>query len=220
MIRTFVASAVFVVLTPSLADADVMSFTGWEDTSSDAVFGTFGNIGDFGYTSSPDPVYDGSHSLYLQESPLSGTPNAVVAWVSGISAGDVITASMWFRGTEAGSGNTSKARIWGAYYDETDTSTYDSSAGGNSDYVGEGGVWEMVSYTWTANGNTSVFGLQARVYAYGDNDMIWADNLTISVDNDAAMIEVAGVAGSPVVPGPAAGFAVLGGLVSARRRRR
>ncbi|MCP4837487.1 MAG: hypothetical protein GY895_22300 [Phycisphaera sp.] len=220
MIRTYVASAAFAFGASTLANADVMSFTGWEDTSADAIFGSYGNIGGSGYTSAPAPVYDGNHSLFLQEDPLAGTPNAVLAWVSGISAGDTITATMWFRGTDAGSGQTSKARIWGAYYDSTDSSTYNSSAGGNNDYAGEGGVWESVSYTWTANGNTSVFGLQARVYAYGENTMIWGDNLEISVNNDNATIEVAGAASTPVVPGPAIGFAMLGGLAAVGRRRR
>ena len=201
--------------------ADVMAFTGWEDTSADAVFGTFGNVGDFGYTSAPDPVYDGSHSLFLTESPVSGTPNAVVAWVTGLQAGDTITATMWFKGIDSdGGASTSKARLWGAYYDTTDTSDYNSSAGGPSGYAGDDAEWESMTYSWTSNGNTDTFGLQVRIYAYGGNDMIWGDNLTISVDNDSAAIEVAGAASAPVVPGPVAGLAMLAGLAGVRGRRR
>ena len=117
-------------------------------------------------------------------------------------------------------GSTAKARLWGAYYDTTDTTTYDGSAGGASGYAGENETWESMTYTWTADGTTSTFGLQVRIYAYGDNNMIWGDNLEISVNNDNATIEVAGAASTPVVPGPAIGFAMLGGLAAIGRRRR
>jgi len=207
-------------MAPAMAHADVMAFTGWEDTSADAVFGTFGNVSDFGYTSAPDPVYDGNHSMFMTEDPLSSTPNAVVAWVSGIEAGDEITATMWFRGMDVDGSNTAKARLWGAYYDATDTSTYEGSAGGPSGYAGENETWESLTHTWTVDDSTSIFGLQVRIYSYGDNNMIWGDNLEISVDNDNATIEVAGSSSIPVVPGPAIGIAMLGGLVAVGRRRR
>ena len=213
------AAAAAIAMAPAMAHSDVMAFTGWEDTSADAVFGTFGNVSDFGYTSAPDPVYDGNHSMFMTEDPLSSTPNAVVAWVSGIEAGDQITATMWFRGMDVG-GSTAKARLWGAYYDATDTSTYVTSAGGPSGYAGENETWESLTYTWTVNDTTSIFGLQVRIYSYGDNNMIWGDNLEISVNNDNATIEVAGSASTPVVPGPAIGIAMLGGLVAVGRRRR
>ena len=219
MIRTYVASAALVVVPPTLANADVMSFTGWEDTSGDAVFGTFGNVSDFGYTSAPDPVYDGNHSMFMTEDPLSGTPNAVVAWVGGIEVGDQITATMWFRGMDVG-GSTAKARLWGGYYDATDTNEYDSSAGGPSGYAGNNETWESMTYTWTFDGTANFFGLEVRMYSYGDNNTIWGDNLEISVNNDNATIEVAGSASTPVVPGPAIGIAMLGGLAVVGRRRR
>ena len=218
MMRTYLAAAA-IAMAPAMAHADVMAFSGWEDTSADAVFGTSGNVSDFGYTSAPDPVYDGNHSMFMTEDPLSSTPNAVVAWVSGIEAGDQITATMWFRGMDVG-GSTAKARLWGGYYNATDTNTYDSSAGGAGGYAGENETWESMTHTWTVDDSTSIFGLQVRIYAYGDNNMIWGDNLEISVDNDSATIEVAGSASTPVVPGPAIGMAMLGGLAAARRRRR
>ena len=221
MIRTTTAAIAALALIPAVAQADVMASTGWEDTSADAVFGTFGNVGSYGYSSDPDPVYDGNHSLHLTESPVSGTPNAVVAWVSGIEAGDTITATIWFLGmdVDTGASSASKGRLWGGYYDSTDTSDYNSSAGGASGYAGTSG-WESMTYTWTSNGNTDTFGLQVRIYSYGSNDQLWADNLEISTSNDSATIEVAGVSATPVVPGPVAGLAMLAGVVGVRRRRR
>ena len=219
MMRTYLAAAA-IAMAPAMAHADVMAFSGWEDTSADAVFGTSGNVSDFGYTSAPDPVYDGNHSMFMTEDPVSGTPSAVVAWVSGIEAGDEITATMWFRGMDSVGSSTAKARLWGGYYDATDTSEYDSSAGGPSRYAGNNEIWESMTHTWTADGTTSVFGLEVRIYSYDDNNMIWGDNLEISVNNDNVTIEVAGSSSTPVVPGPAVGIAMLGGLAVVGRRRR
>ncbi len=224
MIRTTAAIAAL-ALAPAMAHAGVpptTAFTGWEDIGADAVFGTFGNVGDYGYTSTPDPVYDGSHSLFLTESPSGGTPNAVVAWISGLSDGDEITATMWFKGLDTdGSASTSKGRIWGAYYGSADSTTYEGSAGGPSGYAGDSGDWESITHTWTYSGGGDVFGLQARIYAYGGNDRIWADNLSISVLTlDNIQIDLAGVASTPVVPGPVAGLAMVAGLAGVRRRRR
>ena len=219
MMKTCAAAAA-IAMAPALAHADVMAFTGWENTSADAAFGTTGNVGDFGYTSAPDPVYAGNHSMFMTEDPLSSTPNAVVAWVSGIEAGDEITATMWFRGMDSVGSNTAKARLWGGYYDATDTSEHAGSAGGPSGFAGNNETWESMTHTWTVDGTTSIFGLEVRIYAYGDNNMIWGDNLEISVNNDNATIEVAGSASTPVVPGPAIGIAMLGGLAVVGRRRR
>ena len=214
------ATVAAIAMAPAMAHSDVMAFTGWEDTSGDAVFGTFGNVSDFGYSSAPDPVYDGNHSMFMTEDPLNSTPNAVIAWVSGIQAGDSITVTMWFRGMDVG-GSSAKARLWGGYYNDTDTSTYDSSAGGASGYAGENATWESMTHTWEFyDPSTSIFGLQVRIYAYGDNNMIWGDNLEISVTSDTVTIEVAGSSSTPVVPGPAIGFAMLGGLAAIGRRRR
>ncbi len=219
MMRTYAAAAA-ITLAPAMAHADVMAFSGWEDTSADAVFGTNGLVDDFGYTSAPDPVYDGNHSMFMTEDPLAGTPSAVVAWVSGIEAGDEITATMWFRGMDSVGSNTAKARLWGGYYDATDTSEGAGSAGGPSGYAGNNETWELMTHTWTVDGTTSVFGLEVRMYSYGENNMIWGDNLEISVNNDNATIEIAGSTSTPVVPGPAVGIAMLGGLAVVGRRRR
>lgn len=222
MIRMTAAVAAL-AFAPAMAQAGVTTdaFTGWENTSADAVFGTFGNVGDYGYTAAPDPVYDGSHSLFLTESPAGGTPNAVVAWVTGLTNGDQITVTMWFKGMTDDSGaNASKGRIWGGYYDDTDTSTYSSSASGPNGYAGASGNWESTTHTWTYSGSGKAFGLQARVYAYGNNTSVWGDNLSISVQSFDATIEVAGAGSAPVVPGPVAGLAMLAGLAGVRGRRR
>ncbi len=217
MIRTTTAAIAALILVPAVAQADVLT-TGWEDASADAVFGTFGNVGSYGYSS--NPVYDGNYSLYLTESPVNGTPNAVVAWVSGLDVGDTITAKIWFLGMniDKSASSASKGRIWGGYYDSTDTTTF-SSAGGASGFAGASG-WESMTHTWTFDGTTDTFGLQVRIYSYGSNDQIWADNLEISTSNDSAMIQVAGAAAGAVVPGPVTGLAMIAGVVGFRRRRR
>ncbi|MCP4797427.1 MAG: hypothetical protein GY885_14840, partial [Phycisphaeraceae bacterium] len=70
------------------------------------------------------------------------------------------------------------------------------------------------SHTWTiAEGQTALV-IEARMYSYGSNNIVLGDDLTVSTNNDGAMITLAGV-----VPAPGA-IALLGvaGLASRRRR--
>jgi hypothetical protein len=60
----FVTAAVAAALTGS-AMADIEASSGWEDTSSPAILGSFGNLFDWGYESGD--VYSGSHSLFMIE---------------------------------------------------------------------------------------------------------------------------------------------------------
>ncbi len=217
MFRTTVGVVVGLAVAPVAAQADVMAFTSWEDRSEDAVFGTHGNVESATYNGLKK--VSGSYSLKITESsPGGGTPKAVVAWVSGLEAGDTITASVYLRGKQ-GTGDNAKGRIWGGYYDSTDTSGGFTSAGGPSGYAGANG-WEQMTHTWTFDGDPGqVFGLQIRIYSFLFNKHLLADDLEISTSNDSAIIEVAG-ATSPVVPGPIAGLAMIAGVVGLRRRRR
>lgn len=206
------ASGVVAAMATS-AMAEISASTGWEDTSADALLGTFGNVGDYGYDSAD--AYAGANSLFMTEDPLSGTPQGYVGWVRGLSAGDTVTVTMWFKGEDSGSGDTiAKGRLWAHYTDEVDSTSYIASASGPSGYAGDEGVWEQSSHTWTiADGQTALM-VEARIYSYGENNMILGDNLTIVVSNDSANITLAGV-----VPAPGA-IALLGVAGLAGRRRR
>jgi MYXO-CTERM domain-containing protein len=211
MKNLFVTAAVAAALTGS-AMADIEASSGWEDTSSPAILGSFGNLFDWGYESGD--VYSGSHSLYMIEDPVSGTPQGYVAWVTGLSAGDTVTATMWMKGASNGVDNDGKGRLWGHYSSDDDITTYFGSASGSGDYAGEGGIWTQASHTWTiADGQTALV-IEARMYSYGENNFLLGDDLVVSTNNDGAMITVAGV-----IPAPGA-IALLGvaGLASRRRR--
>ena len=110
--------------------------------------------------------------------------------------------------------NDGKGRLWGHYSSNDDITTYLGSASGSPDYAGEGGMWTQASHTWTiADGQTALV-IEARMYSYGENNVLLGDDLMVSTNNDGAMITVAGV-----IPAPGA-IALLGvaGLASRRRR--
>ena len=210
--RTMIVSAAVAATVATSATADISASTGWEDTSADALLGFFGNIYDWGYETA-DP-YSGNSSLFMVEDPVSGTPQGYVGWVTGLTEGDTVTATMWMKGASNGVDNDGKGRLWGHYSDNEDITTYLGSASGSPDYAGEGGIWTQASHTWTiAEGQTALV-IEARMYSYGSNNIVLGDDLTVSTNNDGAMITLAGV-----VPAPGA-IALLGvaGLASRRRR--
>lgn len=59
----------------------------------------------------PPPVFPTPQA----ETPVGGTPNGYVAWVTGLSAGDTVTATMWFKGASNGVDDDGKGKIWGQY---------------------------------------------------------------------------------------------------------
>ena len=211
MKNLFVTAAVAAALTGS-AMADIEASSGWEDTSAPAILGSFGNLFDYGYETA-DP-YSGGSSLFMIEDPVSGTPQGYVGWVTGLSEGDTVTATMWMKGTANGVDTDGKGRLWGHYSSNDDITTYQGSASGSGDYAGEGGVWTQASHTWTiAKGQTALV-IEPRMYSYGANNFLLADDLTVSTNNDGATITLAGV-----VPAPGA-IALLGLAGLAARRRR
>ena len=124
---------------------------------------------------------------------MSGTPQGYVAWVTGLSEGDTVTATMWMKGASNGVDNDGKGRLWGHYSSNDDITTYFGSASGSGDYAGEGGIWTQASHTWTiAEGQTALV-IEARMYSYGSNNILLGDDLTVSTNNDGATITLAGV---------------------------
>ena len=104
------------VLMTSAVLADASGSYSWEDGVA-TILGSFGNVGTAENVS--DNVNTGSRALYVAESPLSGTPQAYVAWVQGLTDGDVIDGS-FFAFDEGGV----RVRIWGHYTTGTDDPTF------------------------------------------------------------------------------------------------
>lgn len=192
----------------------VTASTSWEDPTAQAILGSSGNLSGFGYDDSD--AYAGSSSLFLLESPMDGTPEAYVAYITGLQAGDTVHASMWLKGE----GVVGKGRLWGHYANDGIDSE-NGSAGGANYYSGIGSEWEESTHTWTiSQGNTGLV-IEVRLEGYKEDNLLLGDELFIGVSRASADIQIAGqTAAPPVVPGVGGVMAVFFGLgVSGRRRR-
>jgi hypothetical protein len=158
---------------------------GWED--GEDVLGLYGT-GDppmFAVpVTSPEPVYEGDYSLRLEDNSESGTPQAYVAWITGLLDGDEVTAQ--FHRYDDTPGSSPSCRIWGHWNDSDDVMGYNGSAGGNSDY-GPGTGWDLADYTWTVvDGHT---GLVVEVRTYSNpGDTVWIDELYVVAPEHAAVV--------------------------------
>ncbi|MCH2144476.1 MAG: hypothetical protein MK082_04940 [Phycisphaerales bacterium] len=211
MTTLLAASGMFACM--SVANADTTYSSSWEDTNSPALLGTYGNVADYGYDSAN--YHDGSNSVFMMEDPLQSTPQGYLAWIHDLEVGDEVTVGIWAMGMDTG-GTNSRGRLWHHYSDSEDITAYAGGGNGGTDtsYIGEGGEWTYgeTTFTFTGDEGESMV-IEGRVYAYGDNNMVWYDEMTITVNNDAASVEMAGV------PAPGAlALLGLGGLVARRRR--
>jgi len=187
--------------------------TSWEDPNVLGYFGTYGNVGAVEYS---DNAYSGNYSLSITEDPVGGTPQVYVAYITGLSEGDTVTASAWMLGLDGdGDGDSAKGRLWGHYFDGSDLTSYDGSASGPSSYGGEDATWSNTDHTWTVAAGKTALIIEARIYSYsGGDEQIWIDDLIVSSSNANASIFVGGV------PIPAPGALALLGLAGLGRRRR
>jgi hypothetical protein len=171
--KTLTVMALATLFIAASASAATVEY-GWEDGG--VILGSYGDI-DASSVTTPDPVHGGSHSLYLLDQAASGTPQAYIAWVKGLSDGDEVTASFWRYDDTPGA--SPSCRIWGHWNDEPlDVMGFAGSAGGNNDYgLGEG--WGETSWTWTvADGHTGLV-IEVRTYS-NPGDFVWVDDLTVT----------------------------------------
>lgn len=133
---------------------------------------------------------DGVRSLKFWEDPITGTPQAFVWWVTGLTDGDTIDASFYvYDMTPA---TNPSGRIWAHYTsDPSDILTYAGSASGNSTYSAGTG-WDQLSFSWTFDsdfGARDGFVVEARLYS-GDltTNTIYIDDAAITVSSDTAVI--------------------------------
>ena len=170
---------------------------GWEDFAT--LLGMFGS-GEppiLGATVElPQPVFEGLRSLRLEDNSPTGTPQAYVAWVQGISDGDTVYAEFW-RYDDTPDVSPS-CRIW-AHWNDSDVCTgYDGSAGGNEDY-GPGEGWDLTGYTWVVtDGHTGIV-IECRTYS-DPGDVVWIDRLYVYVSNAEAIIHCPDAGPSAVLP--------------------
>ena len=113
----------------------------WEDGGT--ILGSYGNlanVANVGSTNGIDP-HDGNYMLTVSEDPIDGTPQAFIAWVTDISAGDQITAC--FYGYDTTAGASPSMRVWGSWSANDDIASYAGSSDGNEDYTAGTG-WDQV----------------------------------------------------------------------------
>ena len=133
----------------------------------------------------PDPIHTGDRSLKLEDNAASGTPQAYVAWITGLADGDVVEASIWRYDTTPST--SPSCRIWGHWNDDpNDVNGYDGSAGGNEDY-GPGEGWDQTLWSWVvADGHTGLV-IEIRTYS-NPGDVVWVDDMTVAAPNHATII--------------------------------
>jgi len=189
----FVIAAVGLLVAPVHADA---ANYGWEDCG--LVLSLYG-AGEppIIVTNVMDPVHSGLRSLKLEDNASSGTPQAYIAWIVGLTDGDSVTASVWRHDTTPGA--SPSVRIWGHWNDDpSDVNGYHGSASGNDDY-GPGTGWDQTAFTWTvADGHTGLV-IEARTYSIA-GDTVWIDDLHVEFPPTATLyIPVAGASATEPV---------------------
>ena len=138
----------------------------WEDGGT--ILGSYGNLVDAENVGETDGVvpYDGDSMLTVSESPIDGTPQAFIAWVTDISEGDDITAC--FYGYDTTAGSSPSLRVWGSWSENDDINSYAGSADGNEEYTAGTG-WDQVCHTFATSQENWDSGealvVQARLYS-------------------------------------------------------
>ena len=137
----------FISLLTSIVISQQITSYSWEDGIG-TILGSYGNLTEpenVGTTSGISP-YDGSRMLTVSESPIDGTPQAFIAWVTEISSGDEITAC--FYGYDNTPNSAPSLRVWGSWTANDDINSYQGSADGNTDYT-DGYGWDQICHTFS-----------------------------------------------------------------------
>ena len=118
-----------------------------------------------------DPLGGDGYALKVTEDPLSGTPQAFVAWVTGLTDGDVVSVDMLGLGDGVA---TSKMRLWGHYTSVGgDINAFAGSASGPSNYSESATEWTLLTHDWTFDSDSGVrdgLVIEARIYSYAGAD--------------------------------------------------
>ena len=166
----------------AMAQQDTFCY-GWEDGGT--VLGAY-LPDDIFLANTTDQAYEGSNSLEIYEIGTNGTPQAYVAWLTGLHEGDSVTATI--ETLDLVDGNPS-CRIWGHWTFPGGTiDDYQGSASGNNTYSGGSTDWVPLDYTWTVDAAHEGSGLVVEIRPYNSTPFDgsnWIDNLCITKPVDA-----------------------------------
>jgi hypothetical protein len=137
-------------------------------------------------------AFDGDRYLHVAEDPHYSTPQAYLAWVTGLQAGDEVTAS--FYGYDLTAGGSPSWRIWGHYADDFDVLSYYGSASGNNTYTAGTG-WDYIDWTWTfaaSDSAATALVVEGRLYSTPstndpDHTDYWADYICVTAPSTAVI---------------------------------
>ena len=180
-----------------------LTTSSYDWSNNGTVLGTYGNV------SLAENI---NGELFLTEGPtLSGTPYGVIATVTGLSGGEVVTACADFLAAEDSNDLTiyNKGKLGFHYYQPSlGLDDYQGSAQQSGDYADTPGAWVNLCHTKTmadfvdadgdCGGDTDGDGyddydcpdgendkgglvIEARLYTYGGSIALGVDNLTVSV---------------------------------------
>lgn len=168
----------------------------WEDGGT--ILGSYGNLTDVENVGETDGVvpFDGDYMLTVSESPIDGTPQAFIAWVTDISEGDQITAC--FYGYDTTANSAPSMRVWGSWTQNNDINSYAGSADGNEDYTAGTG-WDQVCHTFSTTQENWESGeallVQARLYSSSsgsDPTKYFVDLVSVETTSTTATINFPG----------------------------
>jgi hypothetical protein len=133
----------------------------------------------------PDPIHSGLHSLKLERMATS-TTQAYVAWIKGLTTGDVVTVSIWVYDVTA---SYPSARLWAHYCNSTDPASYGGSASGPAEYSGSTGWVQMLSTgpaSWTfgtpapTDPLADAIMIEVRNYGNPPDNVLWVDDIVVT----------------------------------------
>lgn len=159
---------------------------GWEDGKT--VIGSYTAWAmNLFWENSTEQVNSGAASLKLWEDPLSGTPQAYVAYIENLQSGDTITCGFWVY-DENDEVSYPKGRIWAHYADSNDDDdclidTYRGSGGGNNAYSAGPG-WTYLEWNWVFDAGDPIrdaFCVEVRLYSDVNLNTIYVDDLVVDV---------------------------------------
>jgi len=202
--RRIVIAAVGLGIAAGIAAGSTTNSYSWEDGGT--ILGRYGNVAnEMAVAGGSDPGKNnqeqthiiplpvtprtGGKMLQVDEDPHSGTPQAYVAWIKGVSGGDEVTASMW--GWDS-TPSSPRLRLWAHYSLTNDVNSNDGYTGEGSSYTTGTGEWNQVSHTWTIEAGKEALVIEARLYSTPSSSAtnsttFWVDDLELIVPDGATV---------------------------------